>query len=901
MSDFFNRGGISFRILLAFATPLVVIILALGYHFTSANMENARDKLNERGNFMAKQLAALSEFGVYAQDIGELRKNTESILRESDVAHITVENANGGTLVSMVNDDRLYEDKNLVVFRASVSRTGVTVTDYIDEDVNISQVSNEAIGQVTVFLTDADVVARQKGILLSGIAITTGGLLLGLLLALVVARSISGPIVRLTRTVGEITSGNLAIRMREGSPGELGALEQGINQMAGTLQGAHEQLINDVHQATAALKTTVVELERRNAELDQAREDAVRAGKAKSDFMARMSHEIRTPLSAVIGFAQLLEQAPQSENQVEYTRTITQAASQLLLIIDDILDFSRLDSGTLKLENLAFNLQENLENIVGILSPAAHSKHLELVLLIHSDVPQNILSDATRFSQVLTNLVANAIKFTDAGHVVINVSATAIKNESLSLQVAVSDTGIGLSDEQIRQIFDPFTQADVSTSRKYGGTGLGLSISRTLATLLGGSIKVDSTPGEGATFSFTLPVTRVAEQEQHAKLSNSIRVLVCDGNPFALRAIRNRFFSWGATVFSAASKDKTTRMLAESTHQPFDLLVVGLPAATYNKDSIQKITRTIRDISDIPLLLLVGAEVHTPPANNTDQDAVCVLSKPPRSDRMYRTVKQLLALVDEAQPAREKLPGSLGIRPRDALAGIRVMIAEDNPFNQTLFSHMLDAHGIKATLAGNGEEACKLAASTQYDVIFMDIHMPTMGGLEASRLIREGINQKTPIIALTADVFSDIGHRGNTGNLDDVLHKPVTDDGLIDMLLKWQRRSANSHKENSRQPVKMENKDLQSTIDILPPEFIDKLRLELATRLGVLGNSVASGVQADIDEQLHQLKGIVEFFNLAEFQTAFIQLKQAIESSQSAVILEKIEDMKTILSRTSAN
>jgi two-component system sensor histidine kinase BarA len=625
---------------------------------------------------------------------------------------------------------------------------------------------------------------------------------------------------------------------------------------------------------------------------------ALEAGVAKSEFLAKMSHEIRTPLGAIIGFSQLLEKTAQSEDQQEYTRTINQAASQLLIIIDDILNFTRLESGTFSLEEIPFDLHECLENVVSILSAQAHNKKLELVLYIHSDVPTRIHSDAKRISQVLTNLVSNAIKFTEQGHVIIEVSLLDSPEQEVTLHITVTDTGVGLDESRAVQVFDPFTQADASTSRVYGGTGLGLSISKKLVELLGGEIGLKSSPGKGTCLWFTLPHVHAepVETAQPRPLAG-IKVLVYDENSFTRRALRNSFFSWGATIFNTSDWYRMLTMLEseQEKNAPFSLLVTGLSIKQYSDRQISDMLDEIRQVIDLPVLVLVGTETHRLRAEETGFRDVRVISKPPRSDRMLRTVHQLLTpgKADQVQePSGLPAPA-----PEDTgdLSGLNVLIAEDNWFNQKFLARILGDLDIVVTMAANGEEACQRASETVYDLIFMDIHMPVMGGIQATAEIRKGINRQTPIIALTADVFADKDHYFDAFGLNDCLFKPVIQSSLVAMLRKWHNLSSTSAVESSALIGAQPAGNKKATI---PAELLPGLHAELTSQLGKLRDACATDKQQEIQDHLHQLKGMVEYFNLNELQSEFLQLREAIAAGSRNEIIIRLDALAATLEKS---
>jgi len=901
MKHILKHIGIGQRTLLIFAVPMLLVVLALGYRITTGYMRDARAALDTRGAYMARQLAAMCEFGLYAHDRDELRKQTLSVLHEKDVVAVQVSDITGMMVVRSGDEDKSGADGQVATYSAPVMRTGVNISDFepeADTEPGGGTGREAVIGYATVSLSTVVLTDNIERTLLSGSILTVAGLLASILLAYFVARSVSGPIRHLTAVVGKLTGGDLSARCRQGSPGELGSLESGINQMADTLQNARNKLVSEVETATAELQRTVTELETKNIELDHARDEAVRAAAAKSDFLARMSHEIRTPLSAIIGFNELLSKTHLSENQQEYIRTIHQAASQLLQVIEDILGYTRLGSGTLKLERTTFNLHDCLENVISIHTASAHKKRLELVLYIHSDVPRFITSDQNRISQVLTNLTANAIKFTDQGHVVIETSRHELAPGTVTVKIAVSDSGIGLHDSQLEQIFDPFVQADVSISRRFGGTGLGLSISKKLVEQLGGEIEVSNNPGGGSTFSFTIPSPRVdADNIPPLNVLAGKTVLICDGNPFSLRALRNRFFTWGATVFNTPDPARLQQMLADraADGSPCDLLVMGFNRDDFGRRSCSELCRDYGSDATIPKLFLVSAELGMQAFENSCPVDCRILSKPARSDLLLRTAISLLKLPETPDTVTPDAPltATARIATSDRLIGLDVLLVEDNRFNQELIGRLLGNLGVNATIACNGSTACALAGRHRYDFIIMDIHMPVMGGIEAVHHIRQGINRQTPIITLTADVFTSEQYDLLQAGFDDCLYKPVSEQDLKDMLQRWRRPGARARipeADTGRAPGDRK----------LPPGFHRRLNQELRSRLQALRKACDCGDEAATADELHQLKGVVDYFKPAAFHTLFSDLQAAIHSGDAAAMGPVFDRIESLLAQQSS-
>lgn len=894
MKRILNGLGIGQRILLIFAIPMLVIILSLGYRITSGYMNDARNALDARGAHMARQLAALCEFGLYAQDVAELRRQSASVALEEDVLAVQVKDAHDTILVQTGIADLPDAREKIAVFTAPVVRTGVEISDY-EPEMTPGNTPDTPHGQVTVYLSTTGMLESLRNTLLSGILLTFSGLLCTTLLAYVVARSVSGPIRHLTSVVQNLTGGDLAARCRETSPGELGSLETGINQMASSLQNAQNKLAREVRDATAALQHTVAELEGRNIELDHARNEAVRAAAARSDFLARMSHEIRTPLSAIIGFNDLLRKTRLAENQQEYTRTISQAADQLLVVIEDILGYTQLESGAVKLELAQFNLHNCLEDVVSMLSATAHQKQLELVLYIHSDVPHTIISDRKRLSQILTNLAANAIKFTEAGHVVVEVALDRPATDTFAIRIDVTDTGIGMTGQQLGQIFEPFVQADVSTSRRFGGTGLGLSISKKLVQQLGGDIRVGSKPGKGSVFSFTLTSPCLAEEpaENTAPLAGRT-VIVYDRNPFSLRAVRNRFFTWGAKVYNTSDRDKLRHMLEAPAQErtPCDLLVVGITGAEFRQHTCTGLCEEYATPEPVARLFLVSAELGDPAPDSNCLEHCRILPKPPRNELLLRTVRSLLQIRTPPAQLTEHTPEpqpAAAIRP-----GLEVLVAEDNHFNQDLISELLGKLGARVTLANNGSEACELASEQRFDLVLMDIHMPVMGGIEATHRLREGINRQTPVIALTADVITGQQEELAREGIDDCLHKPVSVQQLIRILTEWSRPRA-GHDRPVHGTATADRSMSPGDAPVFPREFQERLHAELANRLQALQAAWSARDESAMRDQMHQLKGMVDYFSLDTFSQAFRSLQTAIQSQHAVTIETAMHTLQRLL------
>nr|WP_229262784.1 PAS domain-containing protein [Duganella radicis] len=543
-------------------------------------------------------------------------------------------------------------------------------------------------------------------------------------------------------------------------------------------------LVSDITE----LKETELHLQELNEELMVARDRAEAASRAKSEFLANMSHEIRTPMNAIIGLARLLEEAPLAPRERGYLHKIQFATQSLLSLVNDVLDFSRVEAGQLVLEHAQFNLQHILDSISVMLSGSASDKGVELVYNIDPAMPTELAGDPMRLQQVLLNLVSNAIKFTARGEVVLSVrpapGSARPGDRALLVEFLVRDTGIGIAAEQQAGIFEAFSQADSSTSRKFGGAGLGLAICRQLADMMGGAISVSSAPGRGAEFLFACPLecpTPLAAPEP-PPASKSLSVLIIDDNASVRQALLAAGNSFGWHTACAAGAEQGLALLQECARagRPYDLLLLD---------------RDMPGVDGAAMLQQLPPGLHLPPvlmmtsehqaATLVQQSAALglsgVLAKPVSPARLLERVSAMLA----GDHATANVLTQLEHAPlQDRLTGMRILLVEDNEINQEVAQYMLLHAGASVEVAANGQLAVELlaAAPERYDVVLMDVQMPVMNGYDATREIRRQGLLTLPIIAMTANVLEDDRRRANEAGMNAHVAKPIDVEELISVL-----------------------------------------------------------------------------------------------------------------------
>lgn len=880
-----RHWSIRARVLFLALAPVLLSLVLLSYYVISARIQDVNAGFNERGRALAKHLAAASEFGLFSGNREQLQSLAQAALQENDVDRIEILDLDRKKIVVATRDGRFADetvyprDSDLLQsFQEQVTASGVAAFDFAERPPGGVPERSGALGMVRVEMSRQSTLQRQREIIANSVLIGAGGLLISILFALVVGRSVVDPVLRLNTTLRSLTRGVLSVRVPANSGGELGVLENGFNAMAESIESAQLTLHNKVHEATAELQHTVAMLEQRNRELDLARDQAMQAGQAKSDFLARMSHEIRTPINAMIGFAKLLTAVPDAPRQREYAQTINQAAAQLLNAVDDILNFSRIESGALRLECIPFDLRDSLEEAVCMLRPGAHDKRLELVLMIDADVPVKFLGDPARLGQVLMNLVNNAIKFTDSGSVTVRAQLANQETGAALVRISVADTGIGISAEEQQRLFSAFAQADTSISRRYGGTGLGLVIAKRLVEMMHGEISLESAVGQGSTFMFT---ARWQLQAEAAPAKNSQafaarKVLLVEQHALARRALRNLFFDWGMPVFTTPEVAKMHSMLHAAVREraPYDVVVVSVPAAAQRQELHAQLA-ALREVYAGAVLLLLNSEDCDLPAPFAGDAQISCLAKPARVKTLHDTLARMLG-APAAEDAASLFPAAAAV---SQFAGLHVLLAEDNEFNRTLLTTWLRAQGVQVDEAHDGVAAVERAQAQTYDLILMDIHMPLLDGAEAARRIRASADgsARVPIIALTADVFADDRAQLIGAGLDDCVFKPVHEETLWSVIARWTGRAP---QDGVTAAVAVPGPESHIRMAALPEALSKKLPAELRMHLEQLHSALAARDAPALYEHAHKLNGVAGYFGVQALAHAAHELERIALAAQ---------------------
>ncbi|HSY14533.1 MAG TPA: response regulator [Jatrophihabitantaceae bacterium] len=676
--------------------------------------------------------------------------------------------------------------------------------------------------------------------------------------------AVVAPTQALARSIDAVRDGDLNVKPEMVGLTELHRISTGLGEMITALRGRHEQI-------TAAQR-----------ELEVAKEGAESAAAATSAFLAMMSHEIRTPLNAIIGMTGLLLDDELRSGQRESAEIIRTSSEVLLATINDILDFTKIEAGLIDLERAPFDLGRCLEDALDVVSPQAAVKGLDLAYAIEEGTPTDLIGDATRVRQIVLNFLSNAVKFTAVGEVVCRAQGHLLADGQVALTLEVSDTGIGISQEQLLKLFQPFHQADSSTTRRYGGTGLGLSICARLATAMGGRVEVESEAGHGSTFRLTLalgqadhPVGwRARGDELDAKV-----VLVVDDNDTSRTILSRLTKSWGMRPVVASTPAEALRRVGDD--ERFDIAILDMQMPDMDGASLATRLRAMRTGLELPIVLLSSTGMRPPEADAVDK--LLVRPKPIKPSPLFDALAELLG-VDRLIAEHDE--------PADLSAGdLRILLADDSSTNQQVGLRLLQRLGARADIVSDGLEAVAACLTASYDVILMDVQMPNLDGVTATVRIRESAppDRQPWIVALTAAVGSEDRQRCRDAGMNDFLAKPVRLEALAEALARARRATVSRHVGTDVTEV-VDRSVLDDLADASGPSdpgfltsLVETYRRDADELIGEIQGAADRGDRATRSRAAHTLRGASATIGALALPEICAQLEQA-EAAESAEI-----------------
>ena len=865
-------------VILLTIVPTALISLGLAGYFSYNRSAELDEFLNLRAQSIIEPLAITSKLALVNSNREQLRMIISAAHRSQSnliksIAVFTLDNQIFVTSAyhGNINLMRLKAGEEIPAYTQGEHSNDFIIfrTPIIDEKFNTN---NEAstLGYIAIHVDKSKIKFNQQSQYIIAFTMAFLAVLLSSIFALKLIRNVAKPVNSMVNAIDRIREGKLESRVSgQLRIDELNFLKTGINAMAQSLGNYQNEMQGSIDQATIDLRESLEQYEIQNVELSIAKKKSQDANKIKSEFLANMSHELRTPLNGVIGFTRQVLKTPLSDSQRDYLQTIDRSANNLLTIINDILDFSKLDAGKMVIENIPFSLRESLEESLVLLAPSAHKKALELSIKIDNSIPDSLLGDAMRIKQIMSNLVSNAIKFTQQGSVVIDVTFNIINAKRAAIKIMVSDTGIGMNNKQQQAIFKAFAQADQSITRLHGGTGLGLVICQRLAYEMKGDIGFSSNESNGSKFWFnfecgmnTLPL---ASELEHLRLANK-SILYYEPHPHSRASTYNTLVNWQMQVTQVETKTQLNQILEQEKQNKdihFDYALIGHDQTATALSDLKKTVAQIKpSIANIHLAI----NSNSPSLQDAllASGAVSCLSKPITANKLYSA---LLAEPESlSTPSREILP-------------IKVLAVDDNEANLKLINALLLEQVNEVVLADNGMKALELCQSENFALIFMDIQMPVMDGISTLKAIRtNSYNEKTPIIAVTAHALSGEKEKMQKQGFNAYMTKPIDETMLSHIIYEYcdVNYFINNAKQNSNITINSTSIDQLTELTGNSAKIIDwPLALKRTGGKENLAKEMLAGLIKDLPENLKSIEKAQKEKNVSQLKSVIHKLNGA--------------------------
>jgi len=888
--------------------PAIAIILLLSVSLVSFCLYELSKFVDMRGSAMTRKTAHLIYTPIIQNDKVLLQELLDGSLEDPYIRalHVRLEKNNesfhSGPEFLPTNDVGLSPN-SLEPVRRETRRTILFSHPITDKN------GLNPIGWVEVEMLSSPYMVIHYQTILITVVITLACLIMAAFLATRLFRNITDPLNHIKEVINHLAQGKLQTRVNPQKSREFVYLANATNTMAESLENAQQDLQNHIEQSTQDLIETLETIEIKNIELDIARKEAIEASRIKSEFLANTSHEIRTPLNGILGFAGLALKTNIDEQQAEYLNTIRDSAQSLLTVINGILDFSKIEAGKLTLEYAPLPLRQTIDETLHILAPDAHEKNLQLIAQVDPTIPAQLLGDSLRFKQVLSNLIGNAIKFSEHGNILVRVTAIAQQETHLMLKISVRDQGIGLTSAQQNDLFKPFSQTDASNSREQGGTGLGLAICKGLVERMNGEIGVESEVDQGSTFWFTARLGIDKKQLIQYALPNleQHRALICSSNQTSREQLQALLDEWHMKQ-DAISEIHDIFPSIRKAHKtdPFEILLLDIAAdeRKMQPSLLNNISEQLADEFGCKVIACCTAAHQRLLRSNGQNLNTQFINKPIGYDALLKMLcdKLNISLSDARQEQASNHVVNLPVTS--------VLLVDDNPANLQLASELLRGLNTQVVQASNGLQAIDACKTQKFDVIFMDIQMPGMDGFQTTKHIRELEKdaQRTPIIALTAHSLTEQKAELLISGMDDCISKPVSESQLAHIINRWTSISGKKEVviaqepaiEQEKLPLKDSNPDANASVDVSlclrlannkPLLARDMLKMMLDGLPGEklqINQAIAESNDALFNELIHRLYGsscycgVPRLKSISGFLDKLLQAKE-IENARNAI------------------
>jgi len=821
--------GIKYQVLLITLVPVLLIDSFFTYTFITSSIDRENEMLHSKGDIIARQIASASEINLDTGYLERIQNLLDQSVGANDIVMAAVYDSTGDLVAEATADSFQRDDRgDYLYFRQAISSQGFATSAGSGSGVDNGRQSAPP-GWVNLYVSDRQLQNRIVQIVTESIGFFILVLIVAVILTFVISRRITRPIFAMVDHLRKVETGQLGKTIETTESNEIGTLQTGFNRMTDALLANQRHLNRRIQQATQQLNEAITDLETKNRELGFARDLALDANHTKSEFLANMSHEIRTPINGIKGFIGLLSQSSLDAEQQRYVDIIMKSTNDLTAIVDEILDFSKMESGKLHIIDEAFDLHEVIEQTRDLLFINVLTSGIDLNLIIFSDTPRRVVGDKLRLKQILLNLIGNAIKFTDHGRVVIRVSLEDQDDATARVLISVEDTGIGISEQDQQHLFQAFSQVESSDTRRFSGTGLGLVISQNLAGLMGGHIAMQSTPGAGSKFSLHLPFkldpAPAAANEDSADETSAMVFATGQENLMELRTLLERagVITEGELVDNAAGVDPLLQTIRRNRNY-LDLVVFDLRHFEIDLDELLR-HEALRGLRVIVMHYDPGVGQALAPGR---AEFVSIIS-----------TSHKIAGIIERRPARPDRAG--GRKAASTAQGKKVLLVDDNQVNLKLASELIRLWGHEVSEAEHAEQAFEIFRREKFDLVILDIQMPDIDGVSLLQMMREyAPEDKTPMVALTANVLNSEADRLLQLGFDYFLGKPIDEAQFRALLDGEPQRRAELDRDDS---------------SAREPEFSFDFTRSLALSAGNLSllQQILEILQRDIPEQRQQL------------------------------------------------
>lgn len=813
-----KNWNLKHRLIFMGLLPGLIVAIALGGYFGIQRFYDLNDLLDQRALAMAKQLAPVCEYGVMTGNVGILQNIATNMLEERDVRSVSIYSQDMDKLahagpkmmddfvsVTDLNHDKLHlmRTNGSVQVRTPIYEQNLVIAEQLSEQFFAeADTTGRLLGFAELELSNANTRLERYQDMVSSISIVLIALFACFIFSLRISQRFTDPVNEIIDGLKSLKERKYEARVRVGDSGELSLIANQINVLAASVKEHLEESQGHLEQQQSDLQANVDELGIRNHQLSMAKSEAIEASQMKSVFLANVSHELRTPLGGIHSYLNILERSHLTKVQSEHVSTMQQQSTDLLRIIDDLLDLSKLEAQKLHLEHIPYHLRDVIEDSLIAAAPNIYRKGLTLTHRLDAQVPAHLVGDSLRIKQVLGNLLSNAIKFTHEGGISIDITLASQRDEQATIQIAVTDTGIGISEEQQQRLFKPFGQADTSTARQFGGTGLGLMISKALVENMNGEIEVNSTPGQGSCFQFHIVADLDPQPPEPLPAFENLSLVILNAPAFLADNLRQYLSEWNINTRSFDTLTQLETALANE-----ELECQGILAWSYfsllDEQAVQLLVEMVTPYQ-LPVIAMTDSVQLQQTAELIRLGARDCISLPTKAHTLHQFLNHHFNSSSDETPLPFITDINITTEPNPGLP--TVLIVDDNEPNLRVVAMLLEELGLSPIKASSGPEAINAVKTHRVDLVFMDIQMPGMNGLEATRKIRQLPDKSgIPIIALTAHAMADERRLLLREGMNDYQTKPISIEQLANCIHRWTGYRYQSHAPQLQLPPPVQN------------------------------------------------------------------------------------------------